>query len=56
MSGKGRSKLKLSGDGNECKPLVGGLIGLALLLCNADRVIMSVAGRGLHSSTFVRST
>jgi hypothetical protein len=24
LSGKGQSKLKLSGNGNECKPLVGG--------------------------------
>ena len=27
MSGKGQSKLKLSGNGNECKPLFLGLNG-----------------------------
>jgi len=31
LSGKGQSKLKLSGNGNECKPLVTGLYALFLL-------------------------
>jgi hypothetical protein len=46
LSRKGQSKLKLSGSGNECKPLAD---GKDEVMMPSD--FMAAGGRGLHSST-----
>ena len=46
MSGKGQTKLKLSGNGNQCKPL---LDGLALLLGPPEHSLEGVLGEAVQA-------
>ena len=53
MSGKGQSRLKLSGNGNECKPLYLGIEPLCKALSERTCKLTSLdVGRGLHSFPF----
>ena len=51
MSGEGQSKLKLSGNGNECKPLQSGATLSEFETPNARFTTVLVVGWGLHSFT-----
>ena len=49
MRGKGQSKLKLSGNGNECKPLTSGMNSLLPVL---EAVLKTQRGQGLTLAHF----